>query len=149
MSRVRSLASPLARWLYSQKTRHVTVNQSAHWRADCRLASSYNIRPIVACAYCGVFIQPLPSNILSKSITILNENKLRVSKDLKTYIYFIANWNKRNEHIRKYQLWWKKWLNKINSYNYSYISERCRCRLYLTMRILNNFMTAAGINITL
>jgi hypothetical protein len=42
----------------------------AHWRADCWLATSYNICPVVACAYRGVFIEPLPSNDLSKSDTI-------------------------------------------------------------------------------
>jgi hypothetical protein len=36
-----------------------------HWRNDCCLATSYNIRPIVACAYRGVFIEPLPGNALA------------------------------------------------------------------------------------
>jgi hypothetical protein len=70
MSRVRYIASPLARWLNPQKTHHVTATQPAHWRADRCLATSYNIRPIVACAYRGVFMEPLPNNALSKSVTM-------------------------------------------------------------------------------
>jgi hypothetical protein len=70
MSRVRYLTSPLARWLDLQKIHHVTATQPAHWRVDWYVATSYNIRPIVACAYRGVFIEPLPSSVLSKSIII-------------------------------------------------------------------------------
>jgi hypothetical protein len=71
MSRVRYFAVPLARWLDPEKEHDVTATQSAHWRVDGCLATSYNIRPIVACAYRGVFIQPLPSNALSKSVILL------------------------------------------------------------------------------
>jgi hypothetical protein len=89
MSHVRYLASPLARWLNPQKTYHLTATRPAHWRADRCLATNYNIHSIVECAYRGVFIESLSSNALSKSVTILNENKLRDSKDLKTYVYFV------------------------------------------------------------
>jgi hypothetical protein len=71
MSRVRYPASPLARWLDPQKTHNVTATQLAHWRADRCLTRSYNIRPIVACAYRGVFIELLPSNAFNISVTIL------------------------------------------------------------------------------
>jgi hypothetical protein len=70
MPRVRYSGSPLARWLDLQKAHHVTATHLVHWRADCFLAISYDIRPIVACAYRGEFIEPLPSNALSKSVTI-------------------------------------------------------------------------------
>jgi hypothetical protein len=69
-SRVRYLASILARWLEQQKINHVTATQPAHWRTDRCLARSYNISPIVARAYRGMFIEPLPSNALSKSVAI-------------------------------------------------------------------------------
>jgi hypothetical protein len=72
MSRVRYPARPLGRWLDLQKAHHVTATQLVHWRSDCCLATSYNIRPTIACANRGVFIEPLPSNVLSKSITIYN-----------------------------------------------------------------------------
>jgi hypothetical protein len=55
----------------TQKTRHVIDTQLIHWCADCYLETSYNIRPIIACAYRGVFIEPLPGNDLSKSVTML------------------------------------------------------------------------------
>jgi hypothetical protein len=71
MSHVHYLSSPLARWLDLQKTPHVTATQPDHWRADCCLATSYNFRPFVACAYREVFIEPLPSNALRKSVTVL------------------------------------------------------------------------------
>jgi hypothetical protein len=32
---------------------------------------SYNVRPIVACAYRGVFVEQLPSNALSEFVTII------------------------------------------------------------------------------
>jgi hypothetical protein len=69
MSPVRYAVSPLMSLLDLQKT-PVTPTQLVHWRADCCLAMSYNIRPIVACAYRGMFIEPLSSNDLSKSPTI-------------------------------------------------------------------------------
>jgi hypothetical protein len=56
-----------------QKTNHVTATQPAHWRADRCLTTSYNIRPIVVYAYRGMFIEPLPSNALSKSVTICQD----------------------------------------------------------------------------
>jgi hypothetical protein len=34
------------------------------------LVTDYNIRPIVACAHRGVFIEPLPDKALIKSITL-------------------------------------------------------------------------------
>jgi hypothetical protein len=46
----------------TQKTSHVIAISPVHWRPDCCLATSYNSRPIVACAYRGVFIEPLPVN---------------------------------------------------------------------------------------
>jgi hypothetical protein len=55
---------------YIENTRHVTANQPAYWRADCCLATTYNIRPIVSCAYRGVFIEPLRSNALSTSVKL-------------------------------------------------------------------------------
>jgi hypothetical protein len=53
----------------------VTATQPAHWRADLYLARSYNIRPIVACAYRRVFIKVMPSNVLRKSVTISRSNE--------------------------------------------------------------------------
>jgi hypothetical protein len=70
MSRVRYLASPLARWLDPQKTHHMIATQQVHWRSDRCIATSYNIHTIVACAYRGVFIEWLRSNALSKSVTV-------------------------------------------------------------------------------
>jgi hypothetical protein len=52
MSRVRYPASPLARWLDLQKKHHVTVTQLVHWRADCCLAMSYDIRPLRHSFHC-------------------------------------------------------------------------------------------------
>jgi hypothetical protein len=57
---------------HTENTSHAISTKTAHWSADCCLATSYNIRPIAACGYWGVFIEPLPSNALSKSVTILN-----------------------------------------------------------------------------
>jgi hypothetical protein len=48
-----------------ENTSHVIPTQRVHWSADCCLAMSYNIRPIVACSYRGVFIKALPSNALT------------------------------------------------------------------------------------
>jgi hypothetical protein len=47
----------LACWLDPQKTHHLTATQPAHWSAHRCLSKSYNIRPIFASAYCGVFIE--------------------------------------------------------------------------------------------
>jgi hypothetical protein len=55
---------------HTENTSHVIAISPVHWRADCCLATSYNIRPIVACPYRGAFIEPLPSNALRKSGTI-------------------------------------------------------------------------------
>jgi hypothetical protein len=41
---------------------YVMASSSVHWRADCYLVTSYNIRPTVACVYHGVFIESLPRN---------------------------------------------------------------------------------------
>lgn len=49
----------------------MTAISPVHWRDYCCLATSHNIHPIVACAYRGVFIEPLPSNALSISVTLL------------------------------------------------------------------------------
>jgi hypothetical protein len=68
MSRVRYPASPLERWLNLQKTHHVTATQLVHWRADCCLATNYNIHPIVVCAYRRVFSEQIRYNIISRSI---------------------------------------------------------------------------------
>jgi hypothetical protein len=70
MPHVHYPAISLARWLDLQKTLHVTTTQLVHWCADCCLGTSYGIRPIVACAYFAVFIEPLSSKALSKSITL-------------------------------------------------------------------------------
>jgi hypothetical protein len=67
---VRYPASSSARWLDLQKTHHATTTQLVHWRVDCCIATGYNICLIVACAYRGMFIEPLPSSALSKSVTI-------------------------------------------------------------------------------
>jgi hypothetical protein len=61
--------------VYKFRTDHTENNheiaiQRVHWRADYCLPTSYNFRPIVASAYRGVLIEPLPSNALSKSVTI-------------------------------------------------------------------------------
>jgi hypothetical protein len=72
MSLIRYPASPLAHWLDLQKTHHVTATQLVHWLADCCLATSCNILPIVACAYRGMSIEPLVSNALSKPVKINN-----------------------------------------------------------------------------
>jgi hypothetical protein len=56
---------------YTENTRHVIAISPVHWRAGCCLATSYNIRPIVACEYRGMFIEPLPSNVLNKSVLLL------------------------------------------------------------------------------
>jgi hypothetical protein len=72
LSHVRYPASLLARWLDLQKTHQVIATQLVYWCACCCLATSYNVRPIVACAYREVFIEPLPSNDLSISVTILS-----------------------------------------------------------------------------
>jgi hypothetical protein len=42
-----------------------------HWRADCCLATNYNIRPIDACAFRCVFIEPLPKNVLHNPVFLL------------------------------------------------------------------------------
>jgi hypothetical protein len=55
---------------HTENTSHMIATQPVHWCVGCCLATSYNILPIVTCAYCGVFIEPLPSNALSKSVTI-------------------------------------------------------------------------------
>jgi hypothetical protein len=57
-----------AGWSYRKKTS--CDRYPVHWRKDCCLATSYNIRAIVTCAYRGVFIEPLPSNALNKSIIL-------------------------------------------------------------------------------
>jgi hypothetical protein len=46
-----------------ENTSHVILTQRVHWPPDCCLATSYNIHSIVACAYRGVFIKPLPDNV--------------------------------------------------------------------------------------
>jgi hypothetical protein len=43
----------------------------ARQRLSKHIATSYNIRPIVACAYRGVFIEPLPRNGLRNSVVLL------------------------------------------------------------------------------
>jgi hypothetical protein len=53
-----------------RNTSHVRVISPAHWRFDCCLGTSFNIRPIVACAFRGVFIKPFHNNVLSKSVTV-------------------------------------------------------------------------------
>jgi hypothetical protein len=50
---------------HTENTSHVIPTQRVHWRADCCLAMSYNIRPIVACAYRGMFIEPISGNALT------------------------------------------------------------------------------------
>jgi hypothetical protein len=50
---------------HTENTSQAIPTQRVHWRADCCLATSYNIRPIVACAYRGGFIDPLPDNVLT------------------------------------------------------------------------------------
>jgi hypothetical protein len=57
---------------HTENTNHLISISPVHWRAVCCLATSYNIRPIVASAYGGVFIEPLRSNTLSKSVKILS-----------------------------------------------------------------------------
>jgi hypothetical protein len=47
-----------------ENTSHVIPTQRVHWRTDCCLSMSYNICPIIACTYCGVFIEPLPGSAL-------------------------------------------------------------------------------------
>jgi hypothetical protein len=54
------------------------ATQLVQWRADCCLEMSYNIRPTVAYAYRGVFIEPLRSNALRKSVTIYLELRLEL-----------------------------------------------------------------------
>jgi hypothetical protein len=49
----------------TQKTSHAITISPVHWRADCCLAASYNFRPIAACVYCGVFMEPLSANALT------------------------------------------------------------------------------------
>jgi hypothetical protein len=49
----------------TQKTSHVRATSPVSWRANSCLATSYNIRPTVACAYRGVFIEPLSGNALT------------------------------------------------------------------------------------
>jgi hypothetical protein len=53
--------SSLYRFLtdHTENTSHVIAISAVHWRAGCCLAKIYNFRPIVACAYRGVFIEPL------------------------------------------------------------------------------------------
>jgi hypothetical protein len=53
MSHICYHASPLARWLDLQKTHHVTATQLVHWRADCCLATIYNIHHTVAAGIAG------------------------------------------------------------------------------------------------
>jgi hypothetical protein len=48
-----------------ENTSHVIPTQRVHWGADCFLATSCNIRSIVACAYRGVYIEALPENVLT------------------------------------------------------------------------------------
>jgi hypothetical protein len=45
------------------------ATQLVRWHADCCLATNCNIRPIVVCANRGMFIEPLPSSALSRSVT--------------------------------------------------------------------------------
>jgi hypothetical protein len=49
----------------TQKTSHVITISPVRWRAGCCLATSFIIRPFVACAYRGVFTGPLPGNALT------------------------------------------------------------------------------------
>jgi hypothetical protein len=48
-----------------ENTSHVTAISLVPWHTDCCLLTSYNIRPIVACVYRSVFIEPLPGNALT------------------------------------------------------------------------------------
>jgi hypothetical protein len=48
---------------------HVISISPVHWHADCCLATSYNICPIVACAYRMLFTEPLSGSALIKPVT--------------------------------------------------------------------------------
>jgi hypothetical protein len=50
---------------HTENTSHVIPTPRVYCRADCCLATSYKIRPMVACAYRGVFNEPLPGNNLT------------------------------------------------------------------------------------
>jgi hypothetical protein len=58
---------------HTENTSHVIATQRVHWRANCCLAESYKIRPIVAGAYRGMFIEKFPNNALSKFVTIFKQ----------------------------------------------------------------------------
>jgi hypothetical protein len=58
------------------ETGHVIAVSPVQWRTDCCLATSYNIRPIVACAYRGVFIKPLPTNGLHNPVLLLRASSI-------------------------------------------------------------------------
>jgi hypothetical protein len=130
MSRVRYPTNPLARGLDLQtKTHHVTAIQLIHWRADCCLATSYNICSIVACAYGGVFTEPLPSNAWSKTVTIFSWNILSVTildslpQDIKAWnlIYILNTINCRTYKSKTLQ--WYRGLNlDIIIWTWAYIS---------------------------
>jgi hypothetical protein len=59
---------------HTENTCHVIATQRAHWRADCCLATRYNIRPLRHSFHCCALervYEMLPGNALMKSITIL------------------------------------------------------------------------------
>jgi hypothetical protein len=66
----------LARTTSIENTCHATDTRPAHWRADCCLATSYNIRPLrhsfQSCALEHVYMRVLLSTAVSVAIQFLH-----------------------------------------------------------------------------